>query len=206
MWVANITRPDLAYTAHTLAKFGDNPRPEHWKAAMKALQYLKRTASPGVTFGGATEDNMKLSAWVGADHASYPDTRRGLGRGAISWFSRAQRITATATSESEYVALAEIVNELRFLRQVKVFTVPPIDYNIRVQEDNKGAIKMAGNRLSSRRTRHIDVEHHMVRDTVDGGIIRVEYAKSGEQHADVLTKAIDAKSFEKHARFLLNVR
>ena len=138
MWVANMTRPDLAYTAHTLAKFGDNPGPEHWKAVMKALQYLKPTASLGVTYGGATEDNMKLSAWVDADHASCPDTRRSvsggavmLGGGAIRWFSRAQRITATTTSESEYVALAEIVNELRFLRQVKAFMVPPIDYNIR---------------------------------------------------------------------------
>ncbi|CAN0193722.1 unnamed protein product [Ascophyllum nodosum] len=178
MWVANMTRPDLVLP-RTLAKFGDNPGPEHWKAVMKALQYLKRTASLGVTYGGATEDNMKLTAW---------------------------RITATATSESEYVALAEVVNELRFLRQVKAFMVPPIDYNIRVHEDNEGAIKMAENRFSSRRTRHIDVKHHMVRDAVDGGIIRVEYVKSREQHADVLTKAIDAKSFEKHARFLLNVR
>ena len=39
--------------------------------------------------------------------------------GAISWFSQAQRVTAAATSESEYVALAEVVNEIRFLRQVK---------------------------------------------------------------------------------------
>ncbi|CAN0306497.1 unnamed protein product [Ascophyllum nodosum] len=157
-------------------------------------------------------DDLLLSAWVDADHASCPDTRRSvsggavmLGGGAVSWFSRAQRITATATS-SEYVALAEVVNELRFLRQVKAFMVPPIDYNIRVHEDNEGAIKMAENRFSSRRTRHIDVKHHMVRDAVDGGIIRVEYVKSREQHADVLTKAIDAKSFERHARFLLNVR
>ena len=117
--VGNMTRPALAYTAHTLAKFGDNPRPEHWKAVvMKALQYLKRTSSLGVTYGGATEDAMELSAWVDADHATCPDTRRlvsgdsvMLGEGAISWFSRAQTITATATSESEYVVLAEIVNE-----------------------------------------------------------------------------------------------
>ena len=103
------------------------------------------------------EDNMKLSAWVDADHASCPDTRRSvsggvvmLRRGAINWFSRGQRITVTATSESEYVALAEIVNERRFLRQVKAFMVPPIDYNIRVHEDNEGAIKMAERRFSSR--------------------------------------------------------
>ena len=61
IWVSNMIRPDLAYTAHTLAKFGDNPGPEHWKAEMKALQYLKRTASLGVTYGGTTEGNMKLS-------------------------------------------------------------------------------------------------------------------------------------------------
>ena len=129
-----------------------------------------------------------------------------LGEWAISWFSRAQRITATATSESEYVTLAEIVSELRFLRQVKAFMVPPIDFKICVHEDNKGATKMAENRFSSRRTRHIDVKHYMVRDAVDGGMIRVEFIKSREQHADVLTKAIDAKPFGKHARFLLNVR
>ena len=76
-----------------------------------------------------------------------------FGRGAISWASRAQRISATATSKSEYVALAEIVNELRFLRQVEAFMVPPIDYNIHVHEDNEGAIKMAENRFSSQRTR-----------------------------------------------------
>ena len=63
---------------------------------------------------------------------------------------------------------------------------------------------MANNRFSSRRTRHIDVKHHIVRDAVDSGIIFMEYVKSGEQHADILTKALDAKTFEGHARFLMN--
>ena len=75
---------------------------------------------------------------------------------------------------------------------MKTFMVPPIDYSIRVHEDNEGAIKVADNMFSSRRTRHIDVKHHMVRDVVDGGIIRVDYVKSREQHADILPKAIDA--------------
>ena len=76
-----------------------------------------------------------LGIYEDADHTSCQDTRRSVSggavmlcRGAISWFSQAQRITATATSESEYVALVEIVNELRFVRQVKAFMVPPIDY------------------------------------------------------------------------------
>ena len=89
---------------------------------------------------------------------------------------------------------------------MKAFVVPSIDYNIRVHEDNEGAIKMAENRSSNRRTKHIDMKHHMVRDAANGRIIRAKYVKLEEQHADVLTEAIYAKSFEKHARFLLNVR
>ena len=59
-----------------------------------------------------------------------------LGGGAISWFLRVQKVTATALSESEYVTLAEVVNELGFLRPVKGFLTPPIDDNIIFREDN----------------------------------------------------------------------
>ena len=115
-------------------------------------------------------------------------------------------MTAAASSESEYVALAEAVNMLCFLRQVKGFLTPPIDDNIITREDNKGAIKMAANRFSSRRARHVDVKHHIVRDAVESGIVRIHYVKSGEQHAHVLTKAFDINTFETHARILLNTR
>ena len=131
-----------------------------------------------------------------------------LGGGAIScWFSRAKKVTAAASSESEYVALAEGVNELRFLRQVKGFLTPPIDDNsVTIREDNEGAIKMATNRFSSRHTRHVDVKHHTVRDAVDSGVVRAHYVKSGEQYADVLTKALDVNYFQTHARFLVDTR
>ena len=115
-------------------------------------------------------------------------------------------MTAAASSESEYVALTKVVNELRFLRQVKGFLTPPIDDNIIIREDNEGAIKMATNCFSSRRTRHVDVKHHIVRDAVESGIVRIHYVKSGEQHADVLTEALNINTFETLARFLLNAR
>ena len=79
-------------------------------------------------------------------------------------------MTAAASSESEYVDPAEVVNELRFLRQVQGFLMPLIDDNIVIREDNEGATKMATNRFSSRRMRHVDVKYHIVRDTVEGGL------------------------------------
>ena len=129
-----------------------------------------------------------------------------LGGGAISWFSRAQKVTVATSSESEYVALAEVVNELRFLRQVKGFLTPPIDDNIIIRKDNEGALKMASIRFSSRRTRHLDVKHHIARDAVESSVVRTHYVKSTEQHADVLTKGLGVNTFETHPKFLLNAR
>ena len=65
---------------------------------------------------------------------------------------------------------------------------------------------MVTNRFSSRRTRHVDVKHHIVCDAVEIGVVRIHYVKSGEQQAGVLKKLLDVHSFETYARFLLNAR
>ena len=84
-----------------------------------------------------------------------------LGGGTINWFSRAQRVTALVSSELEYVALAEIVNEAKLFRQEQDFIIPPLrSCTISIMRDNQNAIKMVNNKHSRSRTRHIDVKHH----------------------------------------------
>ena len=76
---------------------------------------------------------------------------------------------------------------------------------VNVFEDNEGVIKLATNKYASRRTKHIDVKHHLVRDVSDARKVRVPYVRSGDQHADLLTKPLDMQKFYKHAKFILNV-
>ena len=175
---------------------------------MKALRYFWRTNDNGITNGGVTSRGLTMSAYVDSDHATCPDSRRSvsggavtLGGGTISWFSRAQRVTtASASSESEYVALAEIMNKTKFLRQVQEFIMPTLrSCTISIMEDNQGGIKMANDKHSSRRTRHIDIKHHIVRDAVEEGLVRIIYVRSKEQRADIPTKALDMRTFELHA-------
>ena len=143
---------------------------------MKILQYVLRTVDLGITFCGK-DNGIEMLAYADSDHATCPDTRRLvsggavlLGGAAISWYSRTQEITASGTSESEYVALAEIVKEVLFLRQVQAFIMQTMQsHPITIKKDNEGAIKMANNKFRSRRTRHIDIKHHVVRDAVDPG-------------------------------------
>ena len=125
-----------------------------------------------------------------------------LGGGAISWFSRAQATTAEETSEAEYEAMSEIVKEILFFWQVQAFIVTALESNpVDIVEDNQGAIKMGNNRHSSKQTRHIDI----IRDAIDEGKVRVTYVKTEYQHADVLTKPLDRRMFDKHANALMDV-
>ena len=144
---------------------------------MKALQYLWRTKDLGITHG-VTSRGLTMSAYVDSDHTTCPDSRR--------------LVTASATSESEYVVLAEIANKTKFLRQVQEF----IMFTLRA--NNKHS--------SSRRTHRIAVKHHIVRDAVEEGWFHIVYVRSEEQHADILTKDLDTRTFELHAKAIMNSR
>ena len=44
-----------------------------------------------------------------------------------------------------------------------------------------------------------------MRDASDARKVRVAYVRSGDQHADLLTKPLDVQNFYKRAKFILNV-
>ena len=52
---------------------------------------------------------------------------------------------------------------------------------VNVFEDNEGAIKLAVNKIDSRRTKHINVKHHLVRNACDAGKVRVVYVRTEDQ-------------------------
>ena len=105
------------------------------------------------------------------------------------------------------MALAEIVSETKFLRQVQDFIMPTLrSCMISIMENDEGAIKTANNKHSSRRTHHIDVNHSIVRDAVKEGLVHIVYVRSEEQHADILTKASDMRAVELHTKSIMNLR
>ena len=114
-------------------------------------------------------------------------------------------MTVSGTSEGEYVALSEVVKEVLFLGQVQEFIEPSMRVGaVNVFEDNEGAMKLATNKHASPRTKHIDAKHHLARDASDARKVRVAYVRSGDQHADLLTKPLDMRKLYMHSKFILN--
>jgi len=56
--------------------------------------------------------------------------------------------------------------------------------------DNKGAISLKKNPMQHFRTKHIDVEHHFVREQIENGEATFKYCSTKDMMADVLTKAL----------------
>jgi hypothetical protein len=57
-------------------------------------------------------------------------------------------------------------------------------------EDNMGCIGMSENPIMHRRSKHIDIRFHFLREAVDRGEVVLTFIPTVEQVADLLTKAL----------------
>ena len=65
-------------------------------------------------------------------------------------------------------------------------------------EDNMSAINLAQAPAVSRKSRHIHIRHHFIRDCVLNKLVRVQHVRTDQMLADFLTKPFGPK---KHAEF-----
>ena len=117
--------------------------------------------------------------------------------GTVSWRSKKQTSVALSTAEAEYVALASTVQEALWLRHLLT------DLNIEPQgpmvihEDNQSAIAMTKSPQFHRRSKHISIKYHFIRDVVMDGRVEVKYCPTQEMVADMLTKGLPKNVFVK---------
>jgi hypothetical protein len=72
-----------------------------------------------------------------------------------------------------------------------------------IWEDNQSAIAISRNPVQRRRTKHIDLRHHYVRDLVESAAVSLQYCCSAEMIADLLTKPSARVVFQKLVDYLL---
>jgi hypothetical protein len=114
--------------------------------------------------------------------------------GPLSWESRLQRSVSLNTQQSEYMALAENCKEVVWLRGL----LAELGYEQGVTwtfEDNQAAIKLSKNDVNHKKSKHIEVRYHYVRECVQNKLIHLEYLQTKEMLADILTKPLSANRF-----------
>ncbi|KAE8954904.1 hypothetical protein PR002_g31958 [Phytophthora rubi] len=81
----------------------------------------------------------------------------------------------------------EAVSESNILQEI----LPQQDVKLRIGMDSQAALVMATNPTYSRRTRHIELRWHYVREQVEKGVIDLHKVCGDVNPADMFTKPLD---------------
>ena len=125
--------------------------------------------------------NFLIHGFTDADFGGDLDDRRSTsgyvylcGDTSISWCSRKQHSISLSTAEAEYKAAALAAQEcvwlLRIIEEVHLQIKKPTP----LFGDNQSALKLALNPVCHARTKHIELEHHFIREKVLDGTVSAE--------------------------------
>lgn len=96
--------------------------------------------------------------------------------------------------ESEYIAVSDTCREAVWLRRIVGELDKPLETATPLLCDNESSISLAQNPEAHKRSKHIDVRYHFIREQVAKKVIVVSYINTKDQLADILTKALDFES------------
>jgi len=210
MYAAMATRPDIAFAVQTLSQFTTNPGPEHWTAVKRVFRYLSGTRDYKLTYGGHQQDwPLEVSGFTDADWGSNPNDRKSisgyiylLGGGAIAWSSKKQGTVALSSTEAEYIAATHAARQAIWLRHLFNGLNLPLKGSTSIHADNQSAIALSKDSQFHARSKHIDIQHHFIREKVGDGSIELVYCPTDEMLADILTKGLSKAKHEKFTREL----
>jgi hypothetical protein len=141
-----------------------------------------------------------LVSYSDSDWAGNPETRISVTGfiiyllvAPICWRSKGQKGETLSSSKSEYIAISEVVKDIRFIYFLLKGMGVDVKLPIVVRCDNVGAIFIAENSSSGIRTCHIDTRYHFIREHVEDGLIKIVFVKSSINDADIFRKMWERK-------------
>lgn len=94
------------------------------------------------------------------------------------------------------MALTEAVKEAIHLKQL-ANDLHVYHEKVTIFNDNQAAQSLSINPIISSKSKHIDIKQHFIRETIQNGHVKLEYKRSEEMEADLLTKALNGQKYIK---------
>ena len=99
-----------------------------------------------------------------------------------------QKVVAVSASEAEYYAISEAIKDGKHASGI-LSEIATLATAITLYSDNLGAQFMANNLVNNKRTRHIDIQYHFIREAIQAGLVQLEHVDGTQNWSDPLTKA-----------------
>ncbi|KAL0461117.1 UNVERIFIED_CONTAM: Retrovirus-related Pol polyprotein from transposon TNT 1-94 [Sesamum latifolium] len=211
MYLANNTRPDIAFSVNLLARYSSTPTKRHWNGIKHILRYLRGTSDMELYF--ERHEDVKATNLVGYSDGGYlSDPHKAIsqfgyvfmyGGTAISWRSTKQTLVATSSNHAELIALYEAGRECVWLRSLTHYVrescgLESIEKSPTViYEDNAACIaQIKDGYIKGDRTKHISPKFFSTHELQVEGKVDVTQIPSSQNFADLFTKALPTKVFK----------
>ena len=198
------TRLDIARSVSVVSRYLHSPTKQHLGATRRVLKYVAGSIKLGILYESV--DNFKLVGYSDSDWAGCLDDRKStsgfvlsLGLGAITWSSKKQDTVSLSSSEAEYVVVGAAARQTIWLRKLLKDLCCEQEGAIKLWCNNRSVIAMSNNPAFHARTKHIEVQHHFIRQLVAEEKLVLKFCGTNEQNADLFTKAL---AQAKHQFFL----
>jgi hypothetical protein len=198
--ISQVTRPDICYAVGLVSQFCADPTEAHWRAVKRIMRYLKGTMDLQLKFNG--KDRTPVEGFSDADWGGCLDCRKSTtgyvfktAGASISWNSKKQPTVALSTTEAEYMACSAACQEIKWLLNLAELPSVNMSRPISLFCDNQGAVLLSANGIQHKRTKHIDLRHHFIREVVCDGLVVIKHVPTAEMIADILTKNLPVEKF-----------
>lgn len=191
LWLANMTRPDIAYAACQLSRVLSNPGRVHIRAASGVLIYLRQTSDRKLVFNPNKTRHLETmvdSNW--ATKFSCSGALYFMYGCLFHWFSKVQRSVTLSSAEAEYFGAMMVARDLVFIRELLVDLSLSNGMPSVISCDSKSAVDMAFDPVAFRKTKHILRAAEFLRDLVSREVVQVKHLSGSCMIADILTKAV----------------
>lgn len=113
-----------------------------------------------------------------------------LGSGAISWRNKKKPTMSLSYAKEKYTALCNSTCEVVWLRRVLEYVGEKQEGPMIIKCGNQSSIKLDDNPMYHARSKHIETQHHFVREKLQSKEIDMIYCNIDENVADIFTKPI----------------
>jgi hypothetical protein len=208
MYLANNTRPDIAFVVKLLVRYSAAPTICHWNRVKDVLRYLQCILDLGLFY--SKNQDMSLIGYVDAGYLSDLHNSKSqtcfvfLHRGiAILWKSCKQPLIGTSTNHSEIIALYEATRECVWL--CRVINCIQVSYDIElirlptiIYKDNIACVaQMKSDYVKSNVTKHITPKLFYPHELQINGEISILQTKSCNNLTNLFTKSLPYSTFSK---------
>ena len=203
LYLAKRTKPECLVTVAFLATRVNKCTTDDVDKLQRLVRYIYATRDSGVLLRpGAGGITVRL--FVDASYGVHSDGRSHTGScvvigdvGAVHCRSSKQLIVTKSSTEAELVGLSDSANQGIFIRTFLIaqgYEMEPVN----IYQDNQSCMALVErSRSGAERTRHIQIRYFWVKERVDTGEVRVEYLRSEDMYANVLTKPLQGAQFQR---------